>query len=42
MRVLMGRAMHGLRAHLIATGPALDLQLAYTRDRTHGELGEPG
>jgi len=22
MRVLMGRAMHGLRAHLIATGPA--------------------
>ena len=42
MRVLMGRAMRGLRGFLIATGPAgPELALPYT-GREHGELGGPG
>jgi hypothetical protein len=46
LRILMDRAMAGLRRHVIAMGPARTRSIPahhpYTRDDLHGELGRPG
>ena len=46
MRMLMQRAMHGLRSYLIATGPlgvtSRSAGQTYTGAWEHGELGGPG
>jgi hypothetical protein len=46
LRMLMDRAMVGLRRHVIAMGPtrtrSKPADRPYTRDDLHGELGRPG
>jgi hypothetical protein len=46
LRMLMDRAMTGLRRHVIAMGPArtrsVPARRPYTPDDLHGELGRPG